>query len=224
MAAALCEGRATHLCWGREIMPVLMTRDQALFRRRKAYVFHPTRLMARVFLAPFFSIEARNQNSVPEEGAFILLPKHQRWEDIPLLSLASPRPVYYVAKYELFVNPLSAWYITSLGGIPINRMRPLESRSALRGMLEILKMGEGVVIFPEGTYFRDRVGPGHVGLIRMIRSQMAVSLVPVGIRYSGTGRKHVKIRFGRPLSEDPSTSREALRNRIMEDIARLSGF
>jgi 1-acyl-sn-glycerol-3-phosphate acyltransferase len=180
--------------------------------------------MARVFLAPFFSMGVRNQDSVPEKGAFILLPKHQRWEDIPLVALASPRPVYYVAKYELFVNPLSAWYMQSLGGIPLNRERPLESRAALRGMLNMLKMGEGVVIFPEGTYFRERVGPGHVGLVRMIRSQITVPLIPVGIHYSGTRRKHVEICFGRPLFEDPSVSPEVLRNRIMEDIARLSGF
>jgi 1-acyl-sn-glycerol-3-phosphate acyltransferase len=224
VAAALFVGRGTRLCWGGEIMPVFVTRGQALFSGRKASVFHLTRLMARVFLAPFFGMEVLNQDSVPKEGAFILLPKHQRWEDIPLLALASPRPVYYVAKYELFVNPLSAWYIRSLGGIPLNRKRPLESRAALRGVLEVLKMGEGVVIFPEGTYFRDRMGPGHAGLIRMIRSQIAVSLVPVGIRYSGTGRKHVEIKFGRPLFEDPSTRPEALRNRIMEDIARLSGL
>lgn len=224
MAAARYVGRITHLCWGQEIMAIFITRDQQLFTRRKASVFHLTRLMARVFLAPFFGMAVRNQDSVPKAGAFILLPKHQRWEDIPLLALASPRPVYYVAKYELFMNPLLAWYIRSLGGIPLNRKRPLESRPALKGVLQILRMGEGVVIFPEGTYFRDRMGPGHAGLIRMIRSQMAVSLVPVGIRYSGTGRKHVEIRFGRPLFEDPSTSTEALLNRIMEDIARLSGF
>ena len=203
--------------------PFLLS-DRTLCGRRKAPVFYLTRLMARVLLTPFFNIESLNRGFVPEEGAFILLPKHQRWEDIPLLSLASPRPLYYVAKHELFLNPVSAWFISSLGGIALNRRRPVESRSGVRMMLDCLGAGEGLVIFPEGTYVQGRVGPGHGGLLRMIRSRMAVPFIPVGIRYAGKRRKRVCIRFGRPLSEDPSMNAENLLNRIMTEVARLSGL
>lgn len=100
----------------------------------------------------------------------------------------------------------------------------MESRLAVRMMLDCLSAGEGLVIFPEGTYVQGRVGPGHVGLIRMIRSRMAVPLIPVGVSYAGKGRKRVRIRFGRPLSEEPWTSPENLLDRIMKEMARLSGL
>ena len=68
---------------------------------------------------------------MPEKGPFILLPKHQRWEDIPIIDLALQKPLYYIAKYELFNNVLFRWFITSAGGIPLNRERPMESRRSL---------------------------------------------------------------------------------------------
>lgn len=195
-------------------------------RGRKGPVFLITRIMARIFLAPFFQIKPEGQESLPKEGAFILLPKHQRWEDIPLLALASPRPLYYVAKYELFTNLFSGWYMSSLGGIPLNRARPLESRRSIRTIIALLKQGEGLVIFPEGTYFEDEVGPGRVGLIRMIRSRINVPFIPVGINYSRKmkRRRPVQITFGRPVCEDASVDSETLIDKIMKDIARLSAL
>ena len=98
-------------------------------------------------MSPFFRLETDGIENLPQKSAFILLAKHQRWEDIPLLSLATPIPLYYVAKYDLFKNPISNWFLRSLGGIPLNRQRPLESRRSLQAIIGFLKKGEGVVVF-----------------------------------------------------------------------------
>jgi len=180
---------------------------------------------ARVFLAPFFEVRAVGQENLPERGAFILLPKHQRWEDLPLLGLASPLPLYYVAKNELFLNPLSKWFMTSLGGIPLDRRRPLASRDSIRTIVELLKEGAGLVVFPEGTYYRNCMGSGHVGLIRLIHSQIEVPFIPVGIRYSGEGmRKRVEIKFGKPLYWGVATHPEEFLVLAMREIRALSGL
>ena len=180
---------------------------------------------ARVLLAPFFEVRAVGQENLPERGAFILLPKHQRWEDLPLLGLASPLPLYYVAKNELFLNPLSKWFMTSLGGIPLDRRRPLASRDSIRTIVELLKEGAGLVVFPEGTYYRSRMGSGHVGLIRLIHSQIEVPFIPVGIRYSGEGiRKRVEIKFGKTVPWESSLEPEAFLALAMEEIRVLSGL
>jgi 1-acyl-sn-glycerol-3-phosphate acyltransferase len=133
--------------------------------------------------------------------------------------------LYYVAKYELFLNPVSRWFVSSLGGIPLNRSRPLESRQSLKTMLELLEKGEGIVIFPEGTYYRRRMGPGHVGLIRMIQSRSKVPFIPVGINYAGKGaRTLVEINFGKAVFEGSSNRVETFLDQMMKEIARLSGF
>ena len=151
---------------------------------RSALILRLTRPTARIFLSQVFKMKTRGLENLPNQRGFILLSKHRRWEDIPLLSLAMPRPLYYVAKYELFLNPISRWFVSSLGGIPLNRSRPLESRKSLKTMLDLLEKGEGIVIFPEGTYYRSRMGRGHVGLIRMILSRSMVPFIPVGINYA----------------------------------------
>jgi 1-acyl-sn-glycerol-3-phosphate acyltransferase len=162
---------------------------------------------------------------LPGQGAFILLPKHQRWEDIPLLGIASPRPLYYVAKHELFINPLSRWFLRGLGGIPINRVRPLESRASIKAMMGHLKEGEGLTIFPEGTYVRDEVGPARAGLIRMISSRFVVPFIPVGFSYSGSCF-HIKvtIRFGKPLFRNRFPTMEGFIRSVMKEIAHLSEY
>lgn len=191
--------------------------------KRKDTVLRLTRMAGKVLLSPFFRLETSGQDNLPTESAFVLLPKHQRWEDIPLLALATPRPLYYMAKYELFLNPFLAWFLASLGGIPLNRLRPVESRRSLKAMIAVLRKGEGVVVFPEGTYYREGMGKGHAGLIRMVRSRLTLPFIPVGIRYAGKSwRKDVLIRFGRPIYEDASSKTADLLDQCMKEIARLS--
>ena len=156
---------------------------------RKEGFFRFFRLLTRFLLWPFFRLEAHGLKNLPEDSAFILLVKHQRWEDIPLLGLATPRPLYYIAKYELFKNTLSNWFISSLGGIPLNRQRPLESRRFLQATIAFLQKGEGIVIFPEGTYYRDKMGPGQIGMVKFVLSRLALPLIPVGITYTAGGRR-----------------------------------
>jgi 1-acyl-sn-glycerol-3-phosphate acyltransferase len=134
-----------------------------------------------------------------------------------------PRPLFYVAKHELFQTMFSRWLISSLGGIPLNRKRPLESRVSIRTIWSLLRKGEGIVIFPEGTYYPKTMGPGHSGLIRMICGRMEIPCIPVGIRYSSDRfRKSVRIVFGEPIYSNPGTDGPEFHQRIMREIAALS--
>jgi 1-acyl-sn-glycerol-3-phosphate acyltransferase len=206
-----------------------MTNDQHQMPRslpsRSDLILRLTRPTAKIFLSQVFRIKTCGQENLPNHNGFILLPKHRRWEDIPLLSLATPRPLYYVAKYELFLNPVSRWFVSSLGGIPLNRSQPLRSRESLKTMVGLLVKGEGIVIFPEGTYYRSRMGPGHAGVIRMIQSRCAVPFIPVGINYvAKRARTLVEINFGRAICEGVSSRVQPLLDQVMREIARLSGF
>ena len=197
----------------------------ASLQPRRALVLRLTRFVCRIFLSQVFRIKARGQENLPNHGGFVLLPKHRRWEDIPLLNLATPSSIYYIAKYELFQNPISRWFVSSLGGIPLNRSRPLESRQSLKAMLDLLEKGEGIVIFPEGTYYRSRMGRGHVGLIRMVLSRSTVPFIPVGISYSAKKtRTLVEINFGRPFKTGSWQRAQNFIDHMMKEIARLSGF
>jgi 1-acyl-sn-glycerol-3-phosphate acyltransferase len=192
---------------------------------RRGWIFWITKTVGRVFLSPFFYLKTSGVDCLPQNSAFILLAKHQRWEDIPLLGLATPRPLYYIAKSELFNNALSNWYLRSLGGIPLNRQRPLESRNSLKSLILFLREEEGAVVFPEGTYYRNRMGPGHVGMVRLILSHLSLPFIPVGIRYSREKfRTMVQINYGTPFFSEPETSPRSFVNHMMKEIAGLSGL
>lgn len=193
--------------------------------RSNPYLLVFARVVIGLCLYPFFHLQIRGRENLPQDKAFILLPKHQRWEDIPLLGLATPNTLYYVAKHELFLNPVYKWLISALGGIPLNRKRPIESRRSLKQIIAVLKYGEGLVIFPEGTYYNGHVGPGHVGLIRMVSSRLVLPFVPVGIRYPKGGiRARVQINFGTPIYNDTSVAADKFVSRVMQEIAKLSGL
>lgn len=182
-------------------------------------------ILVRLLLRPFFRIEVGGLENLPRDKAFILLSKHQRWEDIPLLSLATPRPLYYIAKHELFKNALSCRFFSALGGIPLNRQRPLESRRFLQATIQLLEKGEGVVIFPEGTYYRNKMGPGQTGMVRFVLSRLKLPFIPVGINYAANGwRTRVRINFGKTFHTDPTLAADSFVNRMMKEIAALSGL
>jgi 1-acyl-sn-glycerol-3-phosphate acyltransferase len=196
-----------------------------MIQSRKGITYLIARPIARGFLSLLFRLKVCGQDNLPLQNAFVLLPKHQRWEDIPLLGLATPRSLHYVAKQELFNIPFFGWFLSALGGIPLNRSRPMESRHSLRVVQGLLEEGEGVVVFPEGTYYRNRMGPGHVGLIRMIMSRSDAPFIPTGIRYEASrSYTEVRIEFGRPIYRGSSVNAYLTVDRIMEEISLLSGL
>jgi 1-acyl-sn-glycerol-3-phosphate acyltransferase len=192
---------------------------------RNEALFKVLKILVRLCLTPFFRMEVGGQKNLPRSSAFVLLSKHQRWEDIPLLSLATPRPLYYIAKYELFRNALGSRFFSALGGIPLNRRRPLESRRFLQAAIQLLEKGEGVVIFPEGTYYRNEMGPGQPGMIKFVLSRLELPFIPVGISYAANGlRTRVRINFGKAFRTDPTVAADSFVSHMMKEIAALSGL
>jgi 1-acyl-sn-glycerol-3-phosphate acyltransferase len=178
--------------------------------------------IADTLLAPFFRVQTSGAHYIPSKNGFLLLPKHQYWHDIPLLGLAAARPLYYIAKYELFQYPLISRLLKSLGGIPLNRQKPIHTRWSFRAAVEVLVKGNGLVLFPEGTYFQNSMGDGRSGMLKFILNRVQVPLIPVGVEYSSTRRpQEVYIRFGAPIK--PSLQSIRL-EQVMDEIARLSGL
>jgi 1-acyl-sn-glycerol-3-phosphate acyltransferase len=95
----------------------------------------------------------------------------------------------------------------------------------LQATIAFLQKGEGIVIFPEGTYYRDKMGPGQIGMVKFVLSRLALPLIPVGITYTAGGRRTgVRINFGNAFHAGPTLAAEAVVDRMMGEIAELSGF
>jgi 1-acyl-sn-glycerol-3-phosphate acyltransferase len=89
----------------------------------------------------------------------------------------------------------------------------------------LLETGEGVVIFPEGTYYRGQMGPGQAGMVRFVLSRLKLPFIPVGINYTTGGwRIHVRICFGKAFQPEPDLPLDKFFSHLMAEIAHLSGL
>jgi 1-acyl-sn-glycerol-3-phosphate acyltransferase len=174
-------------------------------------------LIVRALFLPFFLVYFRleriGREHVPERGPVIFASNHRSFIDPFVIGSLTRRPVYYVAKRELFRHRLVGWWLSSLGAFPIDRGRSDED--AMEAARQILARGDAVAIFPEGT----RVRPGPLGDPRRGVGRLALEtgacVIPVAVFGTEAIRRgwrirphHIRIRAGRPLTfphaEQPS--------------------
>ena len=158
----------------------------------------------------------------PKKNGVLLCSNHLSYLDPPLLGVASPRKIRFMAKSELFSIPLFNSLITTLGAFPVKR--GLSDKQALRSGIEILNNGEVMGIFPEGTRSKTgKLGPGLAGAgFFALRSNAVV--VPCLIAGSYRPFKKVKVIFGKPIdfsAKEKRISAKEAAEIIMEHIRDL---
>lgn len=131
--------------------------------------------------------------SLAQRAGILLTPNHSRWADPMVLGVMGTsirQYLYYVASYHLFrQGRLMGWLLNRIGGYSI--WREGADRESLRETTRILTEAERpVVLFPEGTWFRqnDRVGPLQEGLALITRQAARACtrpllVHPVGVKY-----------------------------------------
>jgi 1-acyl-sn-glycerol-3-phosphate acyltransferase len=205
--------------------------------RRNPLIYRVTKTIAAITFHLCYRIRVQGMENIPGRGPAVILPKHQYWTDIPVVGLALRPQLNYVAKTELFRFPFVKTFLSLLGGIPFDREKSTKTLGSFRYILQLLREKEYLVIFPEGTYYRGKVGKGKSRLIQMIlrwqdnreieerrSTNHHIPFVPVGIHYGRKGlRKIVNVKIGRPIFSE-ATGTPRLTKRIVESIAFLSGL
>ncbi len=205
-----------------------MDRNRFLARARGRGVNRAVYWISRAVLEPFFVLYLRmsriGREHIPREGGVIIAANHRSFLDPFLIGTLVRRPVYFVAKRELFTNPLLAWWLSSLGAFPVDRGNG--DRDAMGTARKILERGDVVVIFPEGT----RTRPGGLGQAKRGFGRLALEtgapIVPVAVIGTEDVRRgwrirprKVRLRCGRPqqfpLVDEPSPQ---LARAVMERV------
>jgi len=123
--------------------------------------------------------------AVPLQGAAILAVTHKSNLDPTFAGMAVPRPIRYMAKKELFDVPVLASFLRGMGTFPVDR--GAGDRHALELALKVLEDGELLLMFPEGTRFRDDEVHEFLSGIGMIAVRSGAPVLPVAVK--GTLRR-----------------------------------
>lgn len=145
--------------------------------------------------------------NIPREGGVIIAGNHISWYDPPFVSVSSPREVNFMAKRELFSIPILGFLIRNLNAFPVSRGK--YDRQALENAIEVLKKGEALIVFPEGTRSRKKGEflPPKPG-IGVLAKEGGVPIVPAYISGSDELTKvffsfgRVKVIFGPPIPRE----------------------
>lgn len=189
--------------------------------------------LIHVILSTFFSLVFRwkvvGAENIPTGGGVIIAANHVSLWDPPVLGTAVPRRIHFMAKEELFSNPIFSWLITKLGAFPVKR--GTADRKAIRTALTLLENGSVLGIFPEGTRSKDgKLGAPEPGLA-LLALKSGVPVVPAAIIgtnkvfQNGHWLPRFTVVFGNPITfnrdNHAQDTMEAMSMRIMTEISHL---
>ena len=186
-------------------------------------------IVFRIFFYIVFRTRVYGRENIPAEGPVILAANHASNIDPPLMASLIERPVSYMAKIELFENPIFGAAIRRCHAFPVKRGE--SDRGAIKAAVTVLKEGRVLGLFPEGT--RSKTGElqkAEAG-VALIAAMTGAPIVPVAIlnthRIFANGGllPQLRIMYGAPMSfQGDRKSKEALdifSAEIMSHIAQM---
>ena len=131
---------------------------------------------------------------IPRTGGYVVAFNHFSWIDIPAYGWATTRPLYFLAKAEAHAVPVAGAYLRLFGSFAVRRGE--SDREAVRRMREVVREGNLLGVFAEGTRQRSGV-PGHVQPgAAMVALNEDVPVIPAAIH----GSQHWKLGNFKPVS------------------------
>lgn len=202
------------------------------------FTYHFFYMLSKIIARMFFHFRVIHPERMVESGPLILAMNHQSYFDPPLAGICSKRAVYFLARKTLSSLPFFGRLLPDFNVIPIDRDG--NDPSSLKTIIRLLRSGNGVVLFPEGTRSPDgnlQRGRSGIGLI-IAKTKSPVLPMRVFGAHEAFPKNSKKIHFnqitvvlGNPIyfTEEELTpvrgqERELyqkLSDRVMEEIAKL---
>ncbi len=173
--------------------------------------------MKALFLAYFnlIGLEFIDAQNIPTTGSAIIAANHITNFDPFAVAQPTKRRVHFMGKKELFQSALGKWLQEGGNSFPVDRSRA--DLSAIKTAIRILKAGQLLVIFPQGT----RGGQAAKDGVGFIALKGNAPIVPAGISLQPNwfGQKRYVIRYGPPIPAEGTS--EELTGKVMAAIDKL---
>jgi 1-acyl-sn-glycerol-3-phosphate acyltransferase len=164
-------------------------------------IYHRVSIRGRPALKRFL-------RGIPGRGPVILAANHESYLDPPLVGMAFPGGLRFIAWDQLFNSRIFSFLIRSLGAVPVSHENKASAAGLLRQVMGFLDGGHSVLIFPEGERSPDGSLQPLEGGVTLMALKTGVPIVPVWIdgtfeayplqnRFPRPGK--VAITFGEPI-------------------------
>ena len=130
-----------------------------------------------------YRFKVSGDEHIPVQGAAVLVCNHVSFVDAVLLMAASPRPIYFVMDQRIFRVPLLGWLFRLAKAIPIasRKEHPQACEAAFAAASRVLRGGDLLAIFPEGSITRDgRLQAFKAGIMKILERD-PVPVVPMAL-------------------------------------------
>lgn len=175
-----------------------------------------------------FRLKKVGEENVPKEGGYILCGNHIHALDGPAVVASMKRKVRFMVKKELFKNKFLKWFMQDVfEAFPVDRgKRDIES---IKTSLKIIKDGDILGIFPEGTRNGLKKNTGIKNGAAYLALRTGAKVIPVGIQGNFKPFTKVTLNFGKPLDFSEYCSKtpekedlEKVSEIIMNNIIQLT--
>ncbi|MCE2396681.1 1-acyl-sn-glycerol-3-phosphate acyltransferase [Candidatus Poribacteria bacterium] len=181
----------------------------------------------------FGKLESHGNENIPKQGGALILCNHVSYFDPFIVGSAANRELYFMARHDSFEMPLIGPLIAAHNAYPVRR--GTADRAALRHTISLLKSGNVVLIFPEGTRSVDgTLGKPHGG-VSFIAQNADVAAIPAYIKGTILPRNakwihpaQLTVTFGTPIDftevrqiEDKRELYRQMGEQIMQEIANI---
>jgi len=186
-------------------------------------IYSICRFIVLIILFPLYRIKVIGRENIPKSGPVLVCTNHISNFDPPVVGITQKRPVSFMAKGELFEKPILGPLLVKVRAFPVKR--GLSDRNALRTALNILKDGNVLGLFPEGTRSKTgEVGKALAGAgFFALRSEAVV--VPCAIVGPYKPFRSVRVIYGKPMDMTPfrenKASAQETADAIMNEVRKL---
>ncbi len=141
-------------------------------------IYWITHSLGRIVGHLFFRHRTLHRELIPERGGALLVANHVSYLDPPVISIAFRKPIYCLGRKSLFKGFLG-WLLPRIKVLPVDRGKG--DIASLKRILNLLKEGNRVLIFPEGTRSPDGTLQSAEAGIGFIISRCEVPVIPLRI-------------------------------------------
>lgn len=144
--------------------------------------------------------EFQNKAALPQDENYILVAPHRTWWDPLYMAVgARPKKFSFMAKEELFKNPILRFILVHANAFPVDRQKP--GPSAIKTPVKLLKNSDlSLIMFPSGTRHSTELKGGMALIAKMAKVKIVPCVYQGPLTFKDLlKRKKVTMRFGEPI-------------------------